>query len=86
MNTSEENRGWRHRLHEIIYEADTPAGKFFDILLFALIIASVILVMLESVSYIDETYHEILFVFEWIITIFFTIEYFARIIAVKKAI
>jgi len=45
--------GWRNRLHEIIYEADTPAGKFFDISLFFLIIVSVILVMLESVKYID---------------------------------
>ena len=76
--------GWRNRLHEIIYEADTPAGKFFDISLFFLIIVSVILVMLESVKYIDYKYHDLLFAFEWGITIFFTLEYIARIISIKK--
>lgn len=77
-------KGWKHRLHEIIYEADTPAGKFFDLALFTIIIVSVILVMLESVDYIDKKYHGILLVFEWVVTIFFTVEYLARIIAVKK--
>ncbi|NKI32549.1 ion transporter [Croceivirga thetidis] len=84
MKKDESNRGWKHRLHEIIYEADTPAGKFFDILLFILILVSVVLVMLESVKEIDIKYHNILLVCEWIVTIFFTIEYIARIIAVKK--
>ncbi|WP_394971573.1 ion transporter [uncultured Croceitalea sp.] len=76
--------GWRHRLHEVIYEADTPAGKFFDIVLFFLIIVSVLLVMLESVDKIDIKYHSILLAFEWGITIFFSLEYIARIISIKK--
>jgi len=76
--------GWRHRLHEIIYEADTPAGKFFDIVLFFLIIVSVLLVMLESVDKIDNKYHDLLLTFEWIITIFFSFEYIARVISIKK--
>lgn len=59
-------------------------GKWFDILLFALIIISVFLVMLESVKWIDATYHRTLLVLEWVITIFFTIEYIARIITIKK--
>ncbi len=75
---------WRHKLHEVIYEADTPMGKFFDVLLLILIIMSVILVMLESVQSIDAKYHSILNIGEWIITIFFTLEYISRIIAVKK--
>ena len=75
---------WRNKLHEIIYEADTPMGKGFDIALFGLIIFSVILVMLESVREIDAEYHKILLVFEWIVTIFFTIEYIARLISIKK--
>ena len=75
---------WRHKLHEIIYEADTPMGKSFDVLLFVLIVLSVVFVMLESVPSIDAKYHDILYAGEWIITIFFTIEYIARIIAVKK--
>ncbi len=76
--------GWRHRLHEIIYEADTPMGKFFDVTLSVLIIVSVILVMLESVKEIDLGYHRILLGLEWVVTIFFTLEYIARIISIKK--
>jgi len=75
---------WKHRLHEIIYEADTPMGKWFDIILFIIIIISIILVMLESVKTIDDKYHNYLFTAEWVITIFFTIEYIARIISIKK--
>lgn len=59
-------------------------GKWFDIVLFILIITSVILVMLESVKAIDARYHDILLSLEWVITIFFTIEYIARIISIKK--
>ena len=76
--------GWKSKLHEIIYEADTPSGKTFDILLFVLIIASVILVMLESIKEIDQKYHEILLALEWIVTLFFTFEYIARIISIRK--
>ncbi len=68
----------------MIYEADTPLGKWFDIVLFILIIVSVILVMLESVKDIDAKYHSILLILEWVITIFFTIEYIARVISIKK--
>ncbi len=75
---------WKNKLHEIIYEADTPSGKFFDIVLFILIIFSVILVMLESVDKIDQQHHRMLLTLEWIITIFFTLEYIARLISIKK--
>jgi voltage-gated potassium channel len=81
-NTSHKN--WKQKLHEIIYEADTPAGKLFDVILFIIIIASIILVMLESVKSIDSKYHNFLNISEWIITILFTIEYIGRIITVKK--
>ena len=40
----------RARLHEVIFEADTPAGRLFDLLLLVAIVASVIVVMLESVA------------------------------------
>ena len=42
------------KVHEIIYEADTPMGKAFDVLLAALILFSVLIVMLESVASIDN--------------------------------
>jgi len=77
-------KNWRTTLHDIIYEADTPMGKLFDVILLILIGLSVLFVMLESVTSIDQRYHKILYVGEWVITIFFTIEYIARIITVKK--
>ncbi len=75
---------WRFRLHEIIYEADTPAGKIFDIILLIAILASIVFVMLETVEEFDNRYHNFLNGAEWVITILFTIEYIARIVAVKR--
>jgi voltage-gated potassium channel len=80
----QQNANWNTKLHEIIYEADTPSGKLFDLVLLLTIIASILLVMLESVNSIDAKYHKILNISEWIITILFSIEYIARIITVKK--
>ncbi|RKE95096.1 ion transporter [Ichthyenterobacterium magnum] len=84
MSTQKSNKSWKTKLHEIIYEADTPSGKLFDIVLLIVIIASIILVMLESVEWIDKKYHDFLNISEWVITILFSIEYIARIITVKK--
>jgi len=75
---------WRRKVHEIIYEADTPAGKFFDILLLVVIIISVILVLLESVPSLGSKYADEFILAEWIITIFFTIEYVLRIVSINK--
>ncbi|MEM9686542.1 MAG: ion transporter [Bacteroidota bacterium] len=86
MKPSKKNTHWKHRLHEIIYEADTPAGRLFNLVLLTVIILSIILVMLETVKEIDVTFHRPLVIGEWIITILFTIEYIARLIAVKKPI
>ena len=75
---------WRHRLHEIIYEADTPSGKAFDLILLVLIILSVVLVMLESISEIQLQYALLLNQLEWGITILFSLEYLMRLVVVKK--
>lgn len=75
---------WKSKLHEIIYEADTKEGKLFDVILIITILISIVLVMLESVSSIDQKYHNFLNISEWIITILFTLEYIARIICIKK--
>lgn len=75
---------WRLKLQEIIYEADTPAGKLFDVVLLITILASIVLVMLESVNSIDKNYHNFLNISEWVITILFTLEYIARILTVRK--
>jgi len=75
---------WKEKLHEVIYEADTKAGKLFDVILLIAILASIVLVMLESVVSFDKKYHAFLNVSEWVITILFSIEYILRIISIKK--
>lgn len=84
MNQTAQHKDWRKKLHDVIYEADTKAGKWFDIILLILILASIIIVMLESVKSYSLKYHTFFNYAEWGITILFTIEYFARIISIKK--
>ena len=84
MSTSNQSKDWREKVHEIIYEADTPAGKLFDVLLLIVILISILLVMLESVENIESKYAVFLNISEWVITILFTLEYILRIISVKK--
>ncbi|SRR6056297_290612 len=80
----EPKEGWREDLHEIIFEADTPMGKWFDITLLIAIICSVFIVMLESVEQVKENYAIWLLGVEWGFTILFTVEYFLRIVIVRK--
>jgi voltage-gated potassium channel len=76
--------GWRQRTHEVIFEADTPAGKAFDVALLVAIVVSVIAVLLESVAEIRAQYGDVLRAVEWIITILFTVEYILRLLSVGK--
>ena len=69
MHDKQQKKDWRARLHEIIYEADTPEGKLFDVILLIAIIASIFFVMLESIKEFDARYHNFLNIAEWIITI-----------------
>ena len=78
--------GVRATLHEIIFEADTPAGKAFDVSLMVLIILSVIAVMLESTASVAARYGEYLRAFEWMVTILFTIEYILRLYCVGRPV
>ena len=75
---------WRHRLHTIIFEADTPAGRVFDIALIIAIIASVALVIVDSMGGFTPQMYRALFAAEWALTILFTIEYLARLVAVRQ--
>jgi voltage-gated potassium channel len=75
---------WKFKLHEIIYEADTPAGKAFDVALLIVIVLSIILVMLETIPGMNDKYYWQFYTAEWIITIVFTIEYILRIIAINR--
>lgn len=83
-STEKKKHSLRHRLHEVIYEADTPSGKLFDVVLLIAILASILFVMLESVESINDKYGDLLDKAEWVITILFSIEYILRIVAVKK--
>ena len=74
--------GLRLRLYEIIFESDTPAGKAFDVALMGVILASVAVVMAESVRPIDLRYGDALRNAEWVFTGLFTIEYLLRLYCV----
>ncbi|RCK80454.1 MAG: hypothetical protein OZSIB_3200 [Candidatus Ozemobacter sibiricus] len=76
--------GWRRTWHEIIYEADTPAGKAFDLVLIVAIILAVVLVMLESVAPLETAYRPWFNVAEWVLTLLFTAEYVMRIVCVTR--
>ena len=82
--SSDLHSGWKKRVHEIIFEADTPAGKLFDIVLLLLILLSVAVVMLESVPSFREEHGTLLKTSEWVLTLLFSIEYILRIVSVMK--
>ena len=84
MNTRIKKTTWKQRLHEIIYEADTKGGKLFDVILLIAIIASILLVMLESIESFHAKYHTFLYISEWVITLLFSLEYILRLISIKK--
>jgi len=87
MTDIPKNRGkWRDDLFAIIFEAETPAGKWFDILLIISILASVFAVMLDSVSGIRLRHGAFLSSVEWFFTILFTVEYILRLSCVGRPI
>ena len=89
MSPSSDKRvlsGWRARLHEIIYETDTAAGRLFDASLIAAIVVSVVLVMLDSVSWINESYGSAIYAAEWFFTGIFTVEYVLRLVCVARPV
>jgi voltage-gated potassium channel len=75
---------WRNRLHEIVFESDTLAGRLFDLLVIWFILLSLLAVVLESVREIREDHGGTLYLAEWIFTVLFTVEYALRLLAVKK--
>ena len=76
------HEGWREQLRLIIFEADTPWGKAFDVALLIAIVMSVMAVMLESVAPFREAWGRELLVIEWVFTLLFTAEYIARLVCV----
>ncbi len=77
---------FREKIKIILYGTNTILGRMFDLVLLGLILLSVLLIMMETVQGINQKYHQQLIICEWIITIFFTIEYILRIISIQKPI
>ncbi len=82
-DTSQENT-FRQRLWRIIFLSDTLAGKLFDVLLLACIAICVLVVMLESIETLNESYVRLFFWLEWLFTAIFTAEYLARLWVVRN--
>lgn len=81
MTEPKARKSLKEHLHVIIFEADTSAGKTFDIALLVLIIISVLAVMLETVKSVNRAWSDALIMLEWITTAIFTVEYMLRIYA-----
>lgn len=72
------------KIHQVIFEADTPLGKFFDVALFITILASILTVSLETVDSVNQSYHDLLRTIEWGITLLFTLEYGLRLYSTQQ--
>ncbi len=77
-------KGWRSKIFKIIYHADTPAGKWFDIILIVFIILSVLTIILDSVNDLHLNYGDILKIAEWFFTLVFTLEYILRLVSIRR--
>lgn len=80
------HESWRKRIYEIVFEAETREGKAFDITLIWLILASVLVVIFESVKSVREDYGQLIFLVEWFFTLLFTFEYILRLISVRRPV
>ena len=76
-------QGWRLRWYTIIFEADTRAGRLFDLLLIWIIVASVAVVILDSVASLHQRHGRLFAALEWLFTLLFTAEYIARLACVR---
>ncbi len=76
--------GWRLRMYTIIFEADTRAGRWFDLGLIAAILMSLAVVVLDSMAAVHAVYARELRVLEWMFTLTFTVEYVARLACVRS--
>jgi voltage-gated potassium channel len=78
------SESWRARLYDVIFESDTPAGRAFDIALLLVILASVLVVMLDSVAPLARRYGSLFDALEWTFTGLFTLEYVLRLSCVRR--
>jgi voltage-gated potassium channel len=78
--------GWRLKMYTVIFEADTRAGRAFDLALMAVILASVAVVVLDSMAPVHERFATHFDVLEWVFTIAFTLEYLCRLACVRRPV
>jgi len=75
---------WRARWYVIIFESDTPAGRRFDVFLLLTILASLVVIMLETIPSWVQHYRAYFTAAEWFFTLLFTAEYLLRLYIVKR--
>jgi voltage-gated potassium channel len=75
---------WRRKLHEVIFESETPAGRLFDKVIVTAILVSVAVVIADSVPALNKRFRTAFDVLEWFFTILFTLEYLARLASVQR--
>lgn len=74
----------KEKVFRIVFKADTKAGKLFDVVLLILILASIVVILLDSIADLKQRYHEEFLYIEWGFTLLFTLEYLLRILIVRK--
>ena len=84
QSTSSTWKDWKARLHTVIFESNTRAGKLFDVVLLILILLSIFVVLVDSMDVYHNRLGDVFYSIEWIFTILFTIEYILRIISVHS--
>lgn len=86
MRDSEESATprWRRRLHEVVFESETRAGRVFDLGLLVVIVASVAVVLAESVPELRAEHGRLFRQLEWGFTALFTVEYLLRLVSVRR--
>lgn len=77
--TETKHQLFKRKLHQALFETNTPVGRIFDVVLLILIILSILIVILETVPVIEQDYRRVLIGLEWMLTIVFTLEYALRI-------
>lgn len=83
MQFGRPDAGWRLRMYTVIFEADTRAGRLFDLTLIAFILTSVTVVVLDSMAAVHAKHADLLFALEWVFTLVFSVEYIARLVCVR---
>ena len=78
------NNDWRQRLYIMVFQSDTVAGRRFDGILLLIILASLVIVMLDSIDTIHQNYADVLAYIEWGFTLIFAIEYGLRLYCSPK--